>query len=77
MDLRRELFPSTDQRRLRWTDIPGEQISSFTMGELMPAIETIKTKKAPGTDKIPREAIKIIAEVMLKAMLDTLNGLLE
>mgnify|MGYP000164383016 FL=1 len=75
-DIVKQLFPcpknKTRNHRRRVQEAP-----LFTEAELEKAIEKMKTKKAPGLDGIPPEAIKETAKVNIKWLLMVLNQLLQ
>lgn len=51
-------------------------INSFTNQELETSIISMKTRKAPGLDKIPPEAIKLVASKFPELILSTMNSVL-
>lgn len=72
----RQLFPNSDKKSTRWIGIPENEVTVFTAEELQTAAKAIKSSRAPGIDKIPPEAVKILVEKAPQCVLEVLNRLL-
>lgn len=69
-----DLFPQINDER-KW-DNAVSAVEPFTTEELESAAKSIKGAKAPGLDKIPPEAIKMVAEDLPEWLLGVINSLL-
>lgn len=70
------LFPKREDQWIRGEPVQ-EGVPPFTMDELAKAAEQIKHGKAPGPDRVPPEAVKLVAKIaplILLAILNTLLG---
>lgn len=73
----KQLFPASEEKICRKKSLREEEIDPFTIEELDEVVKVIKLKKAPGPDKIPPEAIKIIATMAPHTILDAFNKLMK
>lgn len=71
----RDLFPQINE--VWMYNNTDTEVETFTTRELEAAAANIKTGKAPGLDKIPPEAIKLVAEDLPDWLLGVRNGMLE
>lgn len=71
------LFPTHPRRSHRGNIEAGEEIPVFTQKELEDAANSMKSKKAPGPDGIPAEAIKAAVTICPQMMLNMYNTCLK
>lgn len=72
----KELFPENEKEIWNREVIQEEDIPLFTLDELIGAFHNIKNKKAPGSDGLSGEVIKIFFEVAPNFCLKMFNNLL-
>ena len=71
------LFPTHLMRVENPRDNICHEIPLFSEVELMKAVGSLQTKKAPGPDGVPAEALKVAAKASPKLLLDMYNSCLQ
>lgn len=74
-EIARHLFPQTT--KLKRNTRPIAVVTPFSVEELKAVLEKAKSKKAPGPDGVPMEAIKEVGKIAPSLLLSIYNQLIE